>query len=238
MSPSDDDPPVYRNAVFFLEREKALRPSRYTGEAFPSYQLEGFESERPDFGPSHVAEGGGVGFKPLYLEHQVLKLPTESRKEELRSRMSQIRQESRQDLRLNSLLFRTQGFPAGPRRSKSIMEFWKSHDRPRSGDLVHDFPAQSDDLSRTLKSFSLNDFLEAQDELYTLEHPMRPTLNTCSWILWSRRSSAGTDGPGSLSSSIVGPGSGPTTGLTGTCVASRNPLNTGGAFFLRGSYGC
>jgi hypothetical protein len=37
------------------------------------------------------------------------------------------------------------------------------------------------------------------------------------------RSSVVTDGPGSLSSSVAGPESGPGSGLTGTCVASRNP---------------
>jgi hypothetical protein len=41
------------------------------------------------------------------------------------------------------------------------------------------------------------------------------------WIM--HRSSAHTVGPGSLSSSIVGTESGPTTGLTDTCVAQGNP---------------
>jgi hypothetical protein len=233
MSPSDNDPLVYQNAVFLLEREKALRPSRYTGDAFPSCQQESFEFERAS-GLSHVAEGGGAEFKPFYSEQQVLKLPTESRKEELRTRMSEIKQRSRQDPRLNSLLFRLQGFPAGSRRSRVIQEFWKSFERPRSGDLVHEFLAQVDDLERSLMSFSLNDFLETQDELYTLEHPMRPAFSTRAWGLWSRRSSAVTDGPGSLSSSMVGTGLVSGTGSTGTCVASRNPLQTSAALFLRG----
>jgi hypothetical protein len=232
MSPSDDDPLVYQNAVFLLEREKALRPSRYTGDAFPSCQQDSFEFERAS-GPSHAVEGGGDKFKPFYSEQQVLKLPTEFRKEELRKRLSEIKQSSTQNPRLNSLFFRLQGFPAGSRRSRVIQGIWKSFERPRSGDLVHEFPAQVDDLNRSLMSFSLNDFLDSQDELYTLEHPMRPAFSTRAWGLWLRRSSAVTDGPGSLSSSIVGPGSGSTTGLTGTCVAGRNPLNTGGAFSPR-----
>jgi hypothetical protein len=48
------------------------------------------------------------------------------------------------------------------------------------------------------------------------------------------RSSAVTDGSGSLSSSIVGTESGPTTGLTGTCAGCSSPPNTGGAFPLEG----
>jgi hypothetical protein len=124
-----------------------------------------------------------------------VKLLTESRKEELRKKMLEIKQDLRQDSRFNSLLFRLQGFPAGSRRSGVIQEFWKSFERPRSGDLVHEFPAQSDDLSRLFKSFALTDFLEAQDELYTLEHPMRPAFSTRAWGSWSRRSSAVTVGP-------------------------------------------
>jgi hypothetical protein len=195
MSPSDGDPLVYQKAVDHLRREKALGPSRYTGDASTSHHSEGFEFERPYCGPSHVVEGGGARFKPFYSEHHEVELPTESRKEDLRRKMSQIKQGLAHDGRFYSLLWRLQGLPSGSRRSRVITEFWKSYDRPRSGDLVYEFPAQFDDLSRTLKSFPLNDFLEAQDELYTLEHPMRTPPTVCAWgRLWLRRSSAVTVG--------------------------------------------
>jgi hypothetical protein len=48
------------------------------------------------------------------------------------------------------------------------------------------------------------------------------------------RSSAVTGGPASSDGSMVGTESHPPTGLTGTCVAQGNPLNTGGAFSLDG----
>jgi hypothetical protein len=237
MSPSDDDPLVYQNPVDQLRREKALRSSRYTGDASLSYQTERLGFERAS-GPSHVVGGGGAKFKPFYSELHVMELPSESRKEELRHKLSEIKQDSVRDSRLYSLLWRIQGLPLGTRRSQAIKEGWKSYGPARSGDLIYkELPCQ-DDFNLALKSFTLNDFLEAQDELYTLEHPMRPPL-ICSWDhLWSRRSSAGTVGPGSLSSSIVGPESGSITGLTDTCVSSGNPSHTGDAFSSAEVYEC
>jgi hypothetical protein len=174
MSPSDDDPLVHKNAVDQLRREKAFGPSRYTGDASTSYLWEGFEFERPYFGLSHVVEGCGAEFKPFYSENHVVKLPTESRKEELRHKLSEIKQNSIQDIRLYSVLWRIQGFPAGNRRLQAIKEGWKLYGPSRSGDLNHEDRPRHDDFSLALKSFILNDFLEAQDELYALEHPMRP----------------------------------------------------------------
>jgi hypothetical protein len=150
-------------------------------------------------GPSHVVEGGGVEFKPFFSELQVMKLPTESRKEELKQRMKAIKQRSSQDSRLQFLYFRVQSLRSGFRRARIIDEFWKSYFRPQFESLTFGFSADSDDLSRALKNFSLNDFLEAQDELYTLEHPMRPPPIRSWDHLRSRRSSAATVGPGSLS---------------------------------------
>jgi hypothetical protein len=48
------------------------------------------------------------------------------------------------------------------------------------------------------------------------------------------RSSAVTEGPGSLSSSIVGTGLVSGTGLTGTCAGCSSPPQTSDALFLRG----
>jgi hypothetical protein len=122
-----------------------------------------------------------------------------------------------QDSRFHSFLWSLKYQQPGPGRYKAIDKFWKKVYEER----------QPEDLSLVLKSFSMNDFLQARDELHTLEHPMRPPPDVCSWgHPWSRRSSAVTDGPGSLSSSVVGPESGPGSGLTGTCVASRNPPYT------------
>jgi hypothetical protein len=97
------------------------------------------------------------------------------------------------------------------------------------------YKEENHDPRRVFKEFALNDYLEASDELYDLEYPMRPI--PWSWgSIWKvrHRSSAVTVGPSSLGSSIVGSGSGSTTGSTGTRVAGRNPLQTGGALFLRG----
>jgi hypothetical protein len=60
------------------------------------------------------------------------------------------------------------------------------------------------DESLIFRSFSMNDFLQARDELHRLEHPMKPP-RTSSWgHPWSRRSRVVTDGPLSLGSSKVG----------------------------------
>jgi hypothetical protein len=174
--------------VDHLRREKALGPSRYTGAASHSCQQEKFEFERPYFGPSHVVEGGGDKFKPFYSENQVIELPTESRKSELKRRISKIVQEMIHDNRVYSLLWKVRGLPSGPGRSKIIKKFWQSYGRSQSGDLNQEDPPMPDQISLAIKSFALYDFLEAQDELYTLEHPMRPPSNVRSWgSLWSRR---------------------------------------------------
>jgi hypothetical protein len=100
MSPSDDDPLACQNAVDQLRRERSLRPSHVAdggGDASQSYQVDRFEFERPYFGPSHVVVGSGAEFKPFYAEHHAVKLPTESRKEDLRERISEIERLSVQD---------------------------------------------------------------------------------------------------------------------------------------------
>jgi hypothetical protein len=72
----------------------------------------------------------------------------------------------------------------------------------------------------------MNDFLQARDELYALEHPIRPP-STLSWAHpWLGRSSVVTDGPSSLTGSVVGTESLPGSGLTRLCVVRGHPLNT------------
>jgi hypothetical protein len=227
MGPSDDDPLASQKAVDQLRRKRSLRPSHVAdggGDASQSYHSERFEFERPYFGPSHVVEGGGDEFKRFYSEHHAVELPTESRKMELRGRISEIERDMKHDSRFHKFLWSMKHRQPGPGRYKAIEKFWQEIYEER----------QPEDLNLTLKSFSLNDFFIAQDELYTLEHPMRPPPIRSWDHLWSRRSSAGTDGSGSLSFPIVGPESCSTTGLTDTCVASRNPSHPGGAFSLRG----
>jgi hypothetical protein len=130
-----------------------------------------------------------------------------------------------QDFRFHTFLWSVKHHQPGSERYKAIQKFWRKVYEER----------QPEDLNLTLKSFSPNDFFMAQDELYTLEHPMRPPPDVRSWGRpWSRRSRAVTVGSGSLSFPIVGPESGSGTGLTGTCVTSRNPPYTGDAFSLRG----
>jgi hypothetical protein len=230
--------PEINKQLISVRRERPLRPSHVVdggGDASQSYQGDRFEFERPYCGPSHVVEGGGAEFKPFYSEHHEVKLPTESRKEELRHKLSEINQHSSHDSRLYSLLWRIQGLLPSNRRSQVIKERWRSYGPSQASSLnqTMDLPHQ-DNLSLALKSFTLNDFLETQDELYTLEHPMRPPPIRSWGHRMVRRSSAVTVGPGSLSSSIVGSESGSGTGLTDTCVASRNPVYTGDAFSLRG----
>jgi hypothetical protein len=210
MSPSDDDPLASQKAVDQLRRERSLRPSHVVdggGDASQSYQVERFEFERPHSGPSHVVEGGGAEFKPFHSEHHVVELPTESRKTELRRRISEIERSVLQDYRLHKFLWSMKHNRPSSARNKAVKDFWQSLGGHQSGDLGHEDLPQPDNLSLAHKSFSLNEFLEAQDELYTLEHPMRPSLDVRSWDhLWSRRSSAVTVRPGSVSSPIVGTG--------------------------------
>jgi hypothetical protein len=107
---------------------------------------------------------------------------------------------------LYKFLWAMKGCPGSSMRNKATQNFWQSLKGHQSGDMVHDDLPQPDNLSLARKSFILNDFLEAQDELHALEHPMRPPP-----INWSRRSSAVTGGPGSQSSSQgtrLGPGTG------------------------------
>jgi hypothetical protein len=95
MSPSDDDPLVSQKAVDLLRRERSLRPSHVVeggGDASQVYQTCRFEFERPCFGPSHVVDGGGDEFKPMRQPFSKVELPTESRKSELKGRISEIEQ--------------------------------------------------------------------------------------------------------------------------------------------------
>jgi hypothetical protein len=214
MSPSNDDPLVYQKAVDHLRREKALRPSPYTGDASRSYQVEGFEFERPYCGLSRYT---GDEFKPTWQSFSEVQLPTEIRKSELRDSISDIEQRMTRDPRFYSLLWTLKHQQPGPGRYKAIAKFWQKVYEER----------QPEDLNLILKSFLLNDFLQAQDELYTLEHPMRPPPDVRSWgYPWSRRSSAVTVGSGSLSFHMVGPESGPGSGLMGTCAVRRRPPYT------------
>jgi hypothetical protein len=227
MSPSDDDPLACQNAVDQLRRERSLRPSHVAeggGDASQSYQEDRFEFERPYFGPSHVVEGGGVGFKPFCSEHHEVKLPTESREDVLRQSIGDIERSAAHDSRLYKFLWAMKGHPSSSVRGKATQTFWQSLKGHRSGDFFYDDLPQPDNLSLARNSFILNDFFKAQDELYMLEHPMRPPP-----IRWSRRSSAVTGGPGSLSSSIR-TGSGSTTGSTDTCAVCCRPSYTSGAF--------
>jgi hypothetical protein len=121
-----------------------------------------------------------------------------------------------QDYRFHSILWTLKHQQPGPGRHRVIERFWQKVYEER----------QPEDLSLVLKSFSMNDFLQARDELYTLEHPMRPS-NTSSWgHPWSRRSSVVTDGPLSLGSSKVGTESVPGSGLKRLCVVRGHPLDT------------
>jgi hypothetical protein len=147
----------------------------------------------------------------------VIELPTEVRKTELKRRILEIEQHMSHDPRFHSFLWTLKYQQPGPERYKAIEKFWQKVYVER----------QPEDLNLVLKSFSMNDFLQACDELYTLEHPMRPPPDVCSWgHPWSRRSSAVTVGPGSLSSSMVGTESGPGSGLMGTCAVRRRPPYT------------
>jgi hypothetical protein len=109
----------------------------------------------------------------------------------------------------------------GLQREPALKNFWREV-----------YKEENHDPRRIFKKFALNDYLEASDELHGLENPMRQWWRP-GWKV-RHRSSAVTAGPGSLSSSFVGTGLVSGTGLTGTCVTSRNPLQTSDALFLCG----
>jgi hypothetical protein len=225
VSPNDDDQLVYLKAVDQIRREKALGPSRYTGDASHVNSEEHFEFERPYFGPSHVDDGGGAelnfGFQASNFWRSQSKvpqveLPTEIRKAELKRRTKA----SEQQLSTNSKFFGAAWrirHSYGRQREEAMRNFWKEVYQERNYDP-----------RRVFKEFALNDYLEASDELHGLECPMR------SWWRpsWEHRSSAVTVCSGT---SVVGTGSVSGTGLTGTRVASGNPLQTSDALFLRGA---
>jgi hypothetical protein len=120
------------------------------------------------------------------------------------------------DHRFVSLMWRLKCSNPGPQRNKELEQFRKQ--------IYEDYPSHDEGL--VLKSFTLNDFLQARDELYKLDHPMK-VPNTSSWgFPWVRRSSAVTDGPTSLSGSVVGSWSTPGLGLTDTCATSGRPSQT------------
>jgi hypothetical protein len=134
----------------------------------------------------------------------------------MRSRIEGIEQGMIQDQRFYGFTWRLKYQQSGPRRYKEIQRFWQQ---------VYE-TEQPHNLELTLRSFLLNDLLEASDELYALEHPMRPP-STSSWgFPWVRRSSAGTGGSLSPGSSKVGTESVPGSGLTRLCVVRGHPLKT------------
>jgi hypothetical protein len=158
MSPSDDDALVSQKAVDLLRRESSSRPSHVVdggGDASQVYQDEMFEFERPYSGPSHVVDGGGDEFKPTRHSLPEVELPTEIRKTELKRRISEIEQYMSHDPRFHSFLWSLTYQHPGPERYKAIEKFWQKVYEER----------QPEDLSLVLKSFSMNDFLQARDEL-------------------------------------------------------------------------
>jgi hypothetical protein len=109
----------------------------------------------------------------------------------------------------------------GSQRESALRNFWREV-----------YKEENHDPRRVFKEFALNDYLEASDELYGLENPMRPWWRP-NWKD-RHRSSAATAGLGSLSSSMVGTGLVSGAGLTRLCVVRGHPLNPCDALFLRG----
>jgi hypothetical protein len=206
VSPNDDDPLVYLKAVDLLRRERSLRPSHVVdggGDASHVGNSDHFEFERPYLGPSHVVDGGGVELitDNLISNHwrsqskiSQIELPTEVRKTELKQRIKTPEHQLLSDpcfFRAAWCIRQSQG----PQREKALKQFWRK---------VYQEPVRDD--RRVFKDFALNDYLEASDELHTLEHPMRPS--TFGWSFpWGLRSRAVSVGTSSLRGSMVGTGS-------------------------------
>jgi hypothetical protein len=223
-SPVDDDPLVYVKAVDQIRREKALGPSRYTGDA-SHVNSDILEFERAS-GPSHVDDGGGAELKLSFQASNFwrcqskipqVELPTEVRKAELKRRIEASEQQLATDPKFHAHAWRIRNF-FGSQRDSALKSFWR--------EVCQE---ENHDPRRVFKEFALNDYLEASDELHHLENPMR------SWWRpnWMHRSSAVTVGSSSLGSSMS-PGLVSGTGLTGTCAGCSSPLQTSAALFLRG----
>jgi hypothetical protein len=117
------------------------------------------------------------------------------------------------DERFISLVWGIKYKAPGSQRELVIEQFWKKAD----GDY------QGDEEGLRLRSFVLNGFIHALDELHELEAPPR-RADTSSWgDLWNPRrcrSSAVTDGPSSQGGPRVG------LGLTDPCVTGGHPSQT------------
>jgi hypothetical protein len=226
VSPNDDDPLVCLKAVELIRHQRSFRSS-----LVPKVNSEDhFEFKRPYFGPSHVDDGGGAELRMLQFHDsnfcrnqskvpQIL-LPTETRKAVLKERIKISEQQLVTDPKFHAHAWRIKNF-FGSQRESALRNFWREV-----------YKEENHDPRRVFKEFALNDYLEANDELHALDHPMRPWWRP-NWKD-RHRSSAATVGLGSLSSSMVGTGLVSGTGSTGTCVAGRNPLQTSDALFLRG----
>jgi hypothetical protein len=225
-SPNDDDPLVCLKAVELIRHQGSLRSSLVSKLNSEDH----FEFKRLYFGPSHVDDGGGAELRLLQFHDSnfcrtqskvpQIQLPTESRKVALKERIKISEQQLVTDPTFHAHAWRIRNY-FGSQRESALKNFRREV-----------YKEENHDPGRVFKEFALNDYLEANDELHGLENPMRPWWRP-NWKD-RHRSSAVTVGPGSLSSSIVGTELVSGTGLTGTCVAGRNPLQTRDALSLCG----
>jgi hypothetical protein len=94
-----------------------------------------------------------------------VELPTEIRKKELKQELEDSEHFLTLDYRFKAFVWRIKYIEPGPQRNKAIERFWKQ--------VCEDCPA--DDEGLIIRSFVLNDFLHARDELHDLQAPPQST---------------------------------------------------------------
>jgi hypothetical protein len=98
------------------------------------------------------------------------------------------------DDRFIPFVWRLKFMNAGPQRDKAIGKLWKQ--------AFENYPPEDDRW--IVQSFTINDLLQARDELHELSTPLE-RVDTSLWgYPWGHRSSADSDGPSSQGRSKVG----------------------------------
>jgi hypothetical protein len=170
-SPNNDDPLVYSKVWDELRRERSLRPSHVVDGGGDASQVETLCSKyERSLRPSHVDDGGGgvLIARPESFSVSQWKVtppvesPLEITKRQLRRDLEDSEHVLTQDYRFKSFMWSLKYMTLGPQRHKAIEQFWKQ--------IYEERPPEDDTL--VIRSFVLNDFLEAWDELRRWEAPL------------------------------------------------------------------
>jgi hypothetical protein len=120
--------------------------------------------ERPCFGPSHVEDGGGdileqrnqaVNHWRIQSPIPQVELPTERWKKELKKVIEEAQHSLELDDRFLPFAWRLTHMDSGLQRDKAISKLWRQ--------AYEEHPPEDD--SGVFRSFTINDLLQARDEV-------------------------------------------------------------------------